>query len=81
MNKFSMGEKVVCKVGGPMMGIASVPPEVDPVVANNDIFGQPLLVQQPKYYNCLWWQINANGVGQFMQWTFHEDMLEEAPTK
>jgi len=85
-NKFMVGDLVICKVGGPVMIVATVPIQQNggAFIAGNHAFGGVggawPVVQAPinsQTYTCTWWN---SGLQTFAAWTFHEDMLEDAPT-
>ena len=84
MNKYKVGDRVVCKAGGPVMVINAVPaaaPAYNAYVVggNVDYFGNGIQVANPNpgWYTCTWW----NAVTQtFNQWNFQEELLEDEPS-
>jgi uncharacterized protein YodC (DUF2158 family) len=74
--KFSPGDKVRCKVGGPLLvvGYAHVPHQVGVGVGLN-MFNPPAPNLNPQAsYTCYWWNAGANNFQQFM---LPENALEE----
>lgn len=75
-NKFIIGNKVVCKIGGPEMLIYNVPAQGNNNV--NAFIAQPQGMFQGAFYTCVWWREDMQ---QFYQFFFPEDALDDAPTK
>jgi len=78
-NKFMVGDTVKCKAGGPIMVVSTAP-----VPANPNLAGQLFVIggfgngvggfAGAGSYTCTYWNVNTE---TFMQWNFHEDMLED----
>jgi uncharacterized protein YodC (DUF2158 family) len=75
-NKFMIGDMVVCKAGGPLMVVQTAPVVQNVLAAPGNVLGNFNLVPN-RYYSCVWWN---PGVNMFSTWSFHEDMLDDAPT-
>ena len=63
MNRFSVGDRVVCRIGGPVMLVSFAPGQIP----------NPGFIPM---YGCVWWNDVAQIFGQ---WNFSEPLLDAAP--